>query len=252
MPHHNMVRSKMSADFIFGIHSVNALIQESAHDVVHVFVKRGSPKLAALASKAQQEGIALTWVEGKKLDALSEGANHQGVVAQLTARFVEKRYDLNAILEQSTNPLIMVLDGVTDPHNLGACLRSANAFGVDAVIVPKDRAVGLTPTVRKVASGAAETVPLIQVTNLARTLSALKEKGLWLVGLDERADTTLSALDLTHPTVIVLGAEGEGLRQLTAKTCDYLASIPMQGTVPSLNVSVATGISLFEVKRQRA
>ena len=179
-------------------------------------------------------------------------ARHQGVVARCRAVTVWQEDDLDQLLDGlSVPPLLLVLDGVQDPHNLGACLRSADAAGVHAVIAPRDRAVGLTPVVRKVASGAAETVPFIQVTNLARTLRTLKDKGLWTVGADAEGDGDVFSADLRGPTVLVMGAEGQGMRRLTREHCDLLVRIPMQGTVESLNVSVATGICLFEAVRQR-
>jgi 23S rRNA (guanosine2251-2'-O)-methyltransferase len=178
--------------------------------------------------------------------------NHQGVVAVLVA--YAKTYsenDLFAIIESANNGLILALDGVQDPHNLGACLRSADAAGVIAVIAPKDRSSPLTAVAKKVACGAAETVPFIQVTNLVRTLESLKDAGYWSVGLTEEAEQTLYEMDLAGPTILVLGAEGDGLRRLTKEKCDFLAKLPMAGAVSSLNVSVATGVSLFEAVRQR-
>jgi len=187
------------------------------------------------------------------MDKLASGERHQGVIAQLKKIDNLGEGALDSVLDNAgPNPLLLVLDGVTDPHNLGACLRSADAAGVHAVIVPRDRAAGLSPVVRKVAAGAAETVPLIQVTNLARTLRWLKERGFWLVGTDDEATQSIYTAKLTGPIAIVLGAEGAGMRRLTKEHCDLLVNIPMQGVVESLNVSVATGVTLFEAVRQRA
>jgi len=201
---------------------------------------------------AQAGGITVHCVPRAELDALVGGARHQGVVARGTAPPQRSEVDLDAVLAGQTKAaFLLVLDGVQDPHNLGACLRSADAAGVQAVIAPKDRSVSLTPTVRKVASGAAEAVPFIQVTNLARTLRELKQAGIWLVGTAGEAGTSLFEADLAGPLALVMGAEGKGLRRLTRETCDTLVHIPMAGSVASLNVSVATGICLFEAVRQR-
>jgi 23S rRNA (guanosine2251-2'-O)-methyltransferase len=187
------------------------------------------------------------------LDKLAEGGRHQGVVAEVLPRASDPETQLEEALESAAGaPLLLVLDGVQDPHNLGACLRSADAAGVAAVIVPRDRAAGMTPVVRKVAAGAAETVPLVAVVNLARTLRQLKERGIWLVGTDDTADKGLYEADLKGPLALVMGSEGEGLRRLTRECCDLLVSIPMAGAVESLNVSVATGVALFEAVRQRS
>ncbi len=177
---------------------------------------------------------------------------HQGVVAHLKSERHYTEVDLDDLLKKTDKPaLILILDGVQDPHNLGACLRTADAAGVDALIIPKDRSSPLTPTARKVACGAAETIPVITVSNLARTLDHLKEQGVWLIGAAADASDTVYDIDLTGPVGIVLGAEGHGLRRLTQERCDYLAHVPMTGSVESLNVSVATGIFLFEAVRQR-
>jgi 23S rRNA (guanosine2251-2'-O)-methyltransferase len=184
------------------------------------------------------------------LDGITGNASHQGVAARVEA--VRLAQDLDEVLGGLTEPaLLLVLDGVTDPHNLGACLRVADAMGVHAVIAPKDRAAGINPTVEKVASGAAETVPFIPVTNLARSMRELQERGVWLIGAEEEAEQELYAVKLDGPIGWVLGAEGEGMRRLTRETCDELARIPMQGTVESLNVSVSAGICLAETRRQR-
>ncbi len=201
-----------------------------------------------------QAGITVVDADDSQLDRLADGERHQGVDRR--ARAARRAIPRRSSRRRSKSlgdapPLLLVLDGVTDPHNLGACLRSADAAGVAAVIVPRDRAVGLTPVVRKVAAGAAETVPLVQVVNLARTLRELKERGVWLVGTADDAARTLYDVDLSGPTALVLGSEGEGMRRLTREACDELVSIPMAGAVESLNVSVATGVALFEAVRQR-
>jgi 23S rRNA (guanosine2251-2'-O)-methyltransferase len=183
---------------------------------------------------------------------MTGGARHQGVVARYNAPTPHSEAELPKLVEGAgVSALFLVLDGVTDPHNLGACLRSAEAAGVTAVIVPKDRAVGITPTVRRASAGAADRVPLVAATNLARALKALKDAGVWLVGLVGDIDTSLYSIDLKGPIAIVLGSEGEGMRRLTREACDFVARIPMRGGVESLNVSVATGIALFETLRQR-
>jgi 23S rRNA (guanosine2251-2'-O)-methyltransferase len=200
--------------------------------------------------------------DGMRLSKLCGGHGHQGVAARVHS--IEQVHSLDELLEnlessqlalpldQRVNPLILVLDGVTDPHNLGACLRVADGAGVHAVIAPKDHAAGINATVAKVASGAAETVPYFMVTNLARTLGELKERNIWIIGTSDTATQTLYQADLTGPVALVLGAEGAGMRQLTSKTCDQLVSIPMRGAVESLNVSVASGVCLYEALRQRS
>ena len=201
---------------------------------------------------AAGRGVRLLREPRAQLDQLVGAERHQDVLAELVLRKEASEQDLQQLLDGLDEPpLLLVLDGVTDPHNLGACLRTAEAAGVHAVIVPRDRATGLTPVVRKTASGAAEIVPLVQVTNLARTLRALKERGIWLVGTSDTAPTDLYGQDLAGPLALVMGSEGQGIRRLTADLCDYLVSIPMQGVIESLNVSVATGVCLYEVRRQR-
>jgi 23S rRNA (guanosine2251-2'-O)-methyltransferase len=197
--------------------------------------------------------VQVSTADDALLNQLAAGERHQGVVAELVAQAGDPETQLEEALEAAGDaPLLLVLDGVQDPHNLGACLRSADAAGVAAVIVPRDRAAGLTPVVRKVAAGAAETVPLVAVVNLARTLRELKNRGVWLVGTDDAADRTLYEADLKGPVALVMGSEGEGMRRLTRECCDQLVSIPMAGAVESLNVSVAAGVALFEAVRQRS
>lgn len=245
---------KIAHHVIYGIHAVQAALQRDASNIIEVMIESGrkDARVQVLLDKVAVQHTEVRRVTGKELDALVPDARHQGVVARCRAVTVWQEDDLDPLLDAlSVPPLLLVLDGVQDPHNLGACLRSADAAGVHAVIAPRDRAVGLTPVVRKVASGAAETVPFIQVTNLARTLRMLKDKGLWTVGADAEGGGDVFSADLRGPTVLVMGAEGQGMRRLTREHCDLLVRIPMQGTVESLNVSVATGICLFEAVRQR-
>ena len=213
--------------------------------------QRRDPRARDLLKLAETHDLRVVPVDGKRLDGMAGNARHQGVAARVSTD--QRVQHLDDVLDTLTEPaLILVLDGVQDPHNLGACLRSADAFGVHAVIAPKDRAVGITSTVEKVACGAAETVPYITVTNISRTLRELKERDIWVVGADGESDTDLHSFKHTGPLAIVLGAEGEGLRRLTKETCDQLVSIPMLGSVESLNVSVSTGVFLYEARRQRA
>jgi 23S rRNA (guanosine2251-2'-O)-methyltransferase len=245
-------------DAVFGIHAVRHLLRSQADaasaviDSVKVQVGREDERLQALVALAKDAGVPVEAVPRSELDHLVSG-RHQGVVAVFTARTALSEADLPAFLAGIDGPpLLLVLDGVQDPHNLGACLRSANAGGVDAVIVPRDRAAGMTATVRKVACGAAEATPLVTVTNLARTLRMLAEAGLTLVGTDDGASATVYEADLTGPCALVMGGEAKGLRRLTREACDVLARLPMHGVVESLNVSVAAGVCIFEALRQRA
>lgn len=243
------------SEIVFGLHSVQALLKSAPQRVLELYCLQGraDQRLQKLLKIAEAEGMSVQTMGRAKLDALSEGENHQGVVARCRPGEVHDEAFLLRLLESlGHTPLLLVLDGVTDPHNLGACLRSAEAAGVDAVIAPKDKSAGLSPVARKVASGAAEVLPFVPVTNLARTLKKLQDAGVWLVGAAGEADATLYQADLKGPIALVMGAEGEGLRRLTRETCDYLIKIPMAGSVSSLNVSVATGVCLFEAVRQRA
>jgi 23S rRNA (guanosine2251-2'-O)-methyltransferase len=240
----------------YGIHAVRVLLARSPQRVRQLWIssaREAAARLQELRGLAGEAGVNLAGADDAQLERLAGGGRHQGVVAELAPRAEDPETALEEALESvgEMAPLLLVLDGVTDPHNLGACLRSADAAGTAAVIVPRDRAAGLTPVVRKVAAGAAETVPLVQVVNLARTLRQLKERGIWLVGTSDDASRTLFDVDLCGPTALVLGAEGEGMRRLTREACDELVSIPMAGAVESLNVSVATGVALFEAVRQR-
>ncbi len=239
---------------IAGIHSVRAALRhgETSVDEVWLDRRRRDRRLGELAEMARGAGVRLRQVEAEEIERAAPGLNHQGALAWASAPASRGEPDLDAILDGlSGPPFLLVLDEVQDPHNLGACLRTADAAGIQAVIAPRDNAVGLTPAVCKVASGAAETMPYVQVTNLARTLDALKGRGIWLIGLAGEAEADLYGIDLTAPIALVLGGEGRGLRRLTRERCDYLARLPMLGIVESLNVSVATGICLYEALRQR-
>jgi len=235
-----------------GFHALQVLVKTNAQRIEQVYLASGrkDQRMQKLISALRRQELSYEWVEKSVLDELA-GDNHQGVVATLSPGKSYSEKDLDALIENiEGTPLILVLDGVTDPHNLGACLRTSDAAGVNAVIVPKDNSASLTEVSRKVASGAAETVPLIAVTNLARTLAKLQELGLWVTGTAGEAQTMHYEADLRGPRVIVMGAEGKGMRRLTRESCDQLIKIPMLGEVSSLNVSVATGVVLFEVLRQ--
>lgn len=245
----------MAAAVAYGIHAVRVLLTRQPQRVRRVLLAGGrdAGRLAEIRALAQKAGVQVDAADDALLDKFAEGGRHQGAVAEILPRAEDPETQLEEALESAAGaPLLLVLDGVQDPHNLGACLRSADAAGVAAVIVPRDRAAGMTPVVRKVAAGAAETVPLVAVVNLARTLRQLKERGIWLVGTDDTADKGLYESDLKGPLALVMGSEGEGLRRLTRECCDLLVSIPMAGAVESLNVSVATGVVLFEAVRQRS
>ena len=253
-----------SAKVLFGFHAVGVRLRTAPASVieVHVDASRRDARMRQFMERATEAGVRLVESDGLRLARLSGSHAHQGVAARVTA--VPQVRSLDELLEgleaaqaqlpagQRTEPLLLVLDGVTDPHNLGACLRVADGAGAHAVIAPKDHAAGINATVAKVASGAAETVPYFMVTNLARTLNELKERNIWIVGTSDAATKTLYQADLKGPVALVLGAEGAGMRQLTAKTCDELVQIPMRGAVESLNVSVASGVCLYEALRQRS
>jgi len=245
----------MASPVAYGIHAVRVLLTRHPQRVRRVLLAGGrdAGRVAEIRALALGAGVQVASADDAQLAKLAEGERHQGVVAEVVPRAGDPETQLEEALEAAgTAPLLLVLDGVQDPHNLGACLRSADAAGVAAVIVPRDRAAGLTPVVRKVAAGAAETVPLVSVVNLARTLRDLKARGIWLVGTDDAADKSLYEADLKGPLALVMGSEGEGMRRLTRECCDQLVSIPMAGAVESLNVSVATGVALFEAVRQRS
>jgi 23S rRNA (guanosine2251-2'-O)-methyltransferase len=241
-------------DYIYGIHPVQAVLAQDAKTINQLYVlnNRQDKPLQLIFAEAKKANIKVQLLARQELDSLLGHSHHQGIIAEVRAKAMLSEADLPNLLEASSaKPLLLILDEIQDPHNLGACLRSANVAGVTAVIAPKDKAAGLTPVVRKVACGAAETTPFIQVTNLARTLRELKQQGIWLFGLAGEASKSLYQTDLTGPVGIIMGSEGNGLRQLTRQQCDELVYIPMAGTVNSLNVSVATGITLFEAVRQR-
>ncbi len=238
---------------IFGFHAISSRIRQRPESVLELYLASGRNDHRArdLLQLAELHAVRVALVDSSRLDGLAGSDKHQGAVAKVVPP--PRHRFLDDVLEALREPaLLLVLDGVQDPHNLGACLRVADAFGVHAVIAPKDRAVGLTETVSKVACGAAETVPYISVTNLARTLRDLKERGVWVVGTAAAAEQDLFSARLDGPLAWVLGAEGTGMRRLTRELCDFLVSIPMFGTVESLNVSVAAGVCIYETRRQRA
>ena len=240
-------------ELVFGIHPVRALLKSSPQRIRQIMLLQGrqDQRIQKLVAAASNHNIPLEYVARAALDQACSG-QHQGVLAQVSpGKTYDEKYLFELLQGLNGEALILVLDGVTDPHNLGACLRSADAAGAHAVVIPKDNSASLNEVARKVASGAAESVPLIPVTNLARTLEKLKQQGLWLAGAAGEAEQTLYETDLTGPRVVVMGAEGAGMRRLTRETCDTLIKIPMLGQVSSLNVSVATGVVLFEVLRQR-
>lgn len=237
---------------IHGFHAIAAKLRQAPEDVTELYVAAGRQdgRCRDLVRTAEAAGVRILPTDPARLDGLAGGARHQGVVARVAAN--RKYLTLDDVLEGLTEPpLLLILDGITDPHNLGACLRVADGAGAHAVVAPRDRACGLNATAIKVASGAADTVPYITVTNLARSLRELQERGIWIAGAAGEAEKTLYTLDQSGPLAWVLGAEGDGLRRLTRQTCDELAQIPLRGSVASLNVSVAAGVCLFEARRQR-
>lgn len=241
-------------NFIFGIHAVEALLQREPERILRLCIHhdRQNKKIESLLQLAKKQNVKIEQTSRYELDRLTQEANHQGVLAFCEKARIYHEGDLESMLQALTVPaFLLVLDGIQDPHNLGACFRSADAAGVHAIIAPKDKSVGLTSAVSKVASGAAESIPFVQVTNLVRSMELLKELGVWFYGAAAEASQTIYEMDFRGPTGLVLGAEGAGLRRLTRERCDGLVKIPMQGTVSSLNVSVAAGICLFEVVRQR-
>ena len=245
-----------SSKVLFGFHAVGVRLKTAPQSIIEVYYEttRRDARMRQFLDKAREANVRLIEADGLRLSKLAGSHGHQGVAARVDP--VAQVHSLDELLEQLeaqgvTNPLLLVLDGITDPHNLGACLRVADGAGAHAVIAPKDHAAGINATVAKVASGAAETMPYFMVTNLARTLGELKERNIWIIGTSDDAPKTLYQVDLKGPVALVLGAEGAGMRQLTRKTCDELVSIPMKGAVESLNVSVAAGVCLFEALRQR-
>ena len=250
---HNLAMSS-TPKVLFGFHAVGVRLKTSPASVIEIYYEptRRDARMRQFLERVKEAGVRLIEADALRIAKLAGSHGHQGVAARVNEiRMVHSLDDLLDALEGKEAPLILVLDGVTDPHNLGACLRVADGAGAHAVIAPKDHAVGVNATVAKVASGAAETVPYFMVTNLARTLNELKERNIWIIGTSDDAPKTLFDVDLKGPTALVLGAEGDGMRQLTRKTCDELVRIPMQGAVESLNVSVASGVCLYEARRQR-
>jgi len=244
----------MKSSKLYGLHSVQAALDYSPKSINKAWIdeQRQDKRLSQAIDALLDLGIEPEKLDRKKLDKLAEGNNHQGIVIEVDMPGELSESDLKtAVQSLGETALLLVLDNVQDPHNLGACLRSCDATGAHGVIITKDNATGITPTVCKVASGAAETVPVYQVTNLARTLRWLKDQGLWIFGAAGEAEQTVYQADLTVPMALVMGAEGKGMRRLTREQCDVLVKLPMQGKVESLNVSVATGVLLYEVVRQR-
>ncbi len=238
-------------EWLYGLHAVDAVLATEPERIIEIFALKGrnDDRLNDAVNQARRFGIQ--FCHRKVLDDKVSGEQHQGIVAKAKPGRVLDENDLDRLIEQNQSPLFLVLDGVTDPHNLGACLRTANAAGASAVIVPKDKSAGLTGTARKVACGAAETTPFIQVTNLSRTLKAMQGQGVWVIGTAGEATQEIYDVTLKGPMALVMGAEGKGMRRLTRETCDELVKLPMAGSVTSLNVSVATGICLYEMVRQR-
>jgi len=240
--------------FVYGLHAIGAIIERAPERLLELWLAqpRDDRRARELKERALAVGVRVQPVAGEALVKLVGDVAHQGAVAAVRPLKPWDGDDLAAALSGfGAEPLLLVLDGITDPHNLGACLRTAEAAGVHAVVIPRDRSAGIDAVARKVAAGAAEFVPIASVTNLARTLDLLKERGLWIVGTDEAAGQTLFAADLRRPLAVVLGGEGGGMRRLTRERCDFLVRIPMAGRVESLNVSVAAGVALFEARRQR-
>jgi 23S rRNA (guanosine2251-2'-O)-methyltransferase len=245
-----------SPKVLFGFHAVGVRLKMAPQSIIEIHFEptRRDARMRQFIDRVKEAGVRLIESDGLRIAKLAGSHGHQGVAARVQA--IEQVHSLDELLENleasgTAQPLILVLDGITDPHNLGACLRVADGAGAHAVIAPKDHAAGINATVAKVASGAAETMPYFMVTNLARTLNELKERNIWIIGTSDDADKSIYEVDLKGPVALVLGAEGAGMRQLTRKTCDELVSIPMQGAVESLNVSVASGVCLYEALRQR-
>ena len=242
----------MSKSCIYGIHAVEKFIQQSSQQCLELITTEGrNPRLLSVIGQARKAGVAVRHAGRDALNDLVGNNKHQGCVLQIKVTKGQQKTLEQCLAGLNSGSLFLVLDGVQDPHNLGACLRSADAAGVDAVIIPKDRSASLNATVRKVAAGAAESVPLIAVTNLSRCLKMLKDAGVWIYGTSGDAPGSLYGHDFNGPVALVMGAEGSGLRRLTAEQCDYLVRLPMLGVVESLNVSVATGVCLFEINRSR-
>lgn len=246
---------KDSGSLLIGIHSVDSALTRAPQQlkVITIAAECSNPRVRELQERARQSGVRLLTESRAVLDRRSDGERHQDIIAQFDAGNTWGEKDLDHLLESIEGvPLVLVLDGVQDPHNLGACLRTAEAVGASLVILPKDRSAGLTPVARRAASGAAETLPILFATNLARVLKRLKEQGVWLAGTTDQAEQSLYEMDLSGPLALVMGSEGKGMRRLTGELCDYQLRIPMQGDVSSLNVSVASAVCLFEIIRQRS
>ena len=244
----------MKLEPIYGLHAVTTLLERNPEQIMELWLAKGrnDKRIQTVIALAEQQGIAIMEADKGLLNQKTEEASHQGVIAWRKPKQSLTEKHLPDILDSlEGTPLILILDGVTDPHNLGACIRTADAAGVQLVLAPKDKSAPMNATVAKVACGAAEVVPYIQVTNLARTMKELQERGIWIIGTAGEAEQSLYQHDLTGPIAIVMGAEGVGMRRLTREHCDYLANLPMAGEVSSVNVSVATGICLFEAVRQR-
>lgn len=242
----------MKSKMIFGFHAVTSRIRHEVSSVEELYIdaQRDDARMRDLLHVARTSGVRIIQANDQRLSNMVGTRRHQGVVAKVGG--LSLAHNLDELLDAIEGPpLLLILDGITDPHNLGACLRVADGVGAHAVIAPRDRAVGLNATAAKVASGAAETVPYITVTNLARAMRDLKERGIWLIGASDDADRNIYTGDFSGPTALVMGSEGEGMRRLTRETCDILVSIPMSGSVESLNVSVAAGVCLYEARRQR-
>lgn len=247
----------MSSELAYGIHSISAILDREPERVIEIFALKGrqDDRVAPLINEAYSLGVSVQFMSRKALDDKSKGEQHQGIMARVKAAKQKDENDLQALLstleQQNKPPFLLVLDGVTDPHNLGAVLRTADAAGIDGVIVPKDKSAKLNATARKVACGAAEVMPLFVVTNLARTLKQLQQDNVWIIGTAGEAEQDVFEMKFDGPLAIVMGAEGSGMRRLTREHCDQLVKIPMAGSVSSLNVSVATGVILYEAVRQR-
>ncbi|MFQ0997984.1 23S rRNA (guanosine(2251)-2'-O)-methyltransferase RlmB [Gilliamella sp. BG6] len=248
------------SETVYGLHAIEALLARSPERIIEVFIIKGreDKRLLAVVRQLEQLGLPVKMANRQWLDEKSKNGVHQGILAMVTPNRGYQENDIPLLMEQQSNPVILILDGVTDPHNLGACIRTADAAGVDFIIVPKDRSAPLNSTAQKVACGAAESVPVVRVTNLARTMRMLQDEyQVWIVGTAGEADRTLYQTDFYKTSTqtalaLVMGAEGEGMRRLTKEHCDELVSIPMAGIVSSLNVSVATGVCLFEIVRQKS
>ena len=240
-------------EWLYGIHALESVLTREPERLIELYVLKGrdDKPINSIINQARQFGVSVQFCQRKVLDDKAGVEQHQGVVAKAKPGKQYDESDLDKILSASKKPFLLILDGVTDPHNLGACLRTADAAGVDAVVVPKDKSAALTPVVRKVACGAAEVIPLVQVTNLARTLRELQDAGVWIVGTAGEAEQNIYESKLEGPMALVMGAEGKGMRRLTREHCDELIKLPMAGSVSSLNVSVATGVCLYEIVRQR-